>query len=59
MNKTSQVVVVFSAVFFGLAAIPNQGPELRSVMREKLGHAQKILEGRFRCHSDAVGRTNG
>ena len=43
MNKTSQVVVVFSAVLFGLAAIPNQGPELRSVMREKLGHAQKIL----------------
>lgn len=29
----------------GLAARPAQGPELNGVMREKLGHAQKILEG--------------
>lgn len=44
MNKTWQTVVVFSAVFFGLAAMSNQGPELNNVMREKLVHAQKILE---------------
>jgi len=44
MNKTWQTVVVFSAVFFGLAAIPNQRPELNNVMREKLVYAQKILE---------------
>jgi hypothetical protein len=43
MNKKWHVVVAFS-VFFGLAASPSQGPELNSVMREKLEHAQKILE---------------
>jgi hypothetical protein len=42
-NKASQAVVVFSAVFFGLAML-NQGPQLSNVMREKLAHAQKILE---------------
>jgi hypothetical protein len=44
MNKMSQTVVVFAAVFFGLAAMPSQGPELAKVMREKLVHTQKILE---------------
>ena len=44
MNKTWQTVVLFSAVFSGLAASPNQGPGLNRVMREKLVHAQKILE---------------
>lgn len=44
MNKTWQTVVLFSAVFSGLAASPNQGPALNRVMREKLAHAQKILE---------------
>lgn len=44
MNKMWQIAVVFSAVLFGLAAKPSQGPELNSVMREKLVHAQKILE---------------
>ncbi len=44
MNKTSQTVVVFSAVLLGLAATPSQGPGLQQVMREKLVHAQKILE---------------
>jgi len=33
-----------AGVVFGLTASPNQGPELNTVMREKLGHAQKILE---------------
>ena len=42
-NKASQAVVVFSAVFFGLAML-NQGPQLSNVMREKLVCAQKILE---------------
>ena len=28
----------------GLAAGPRQGPELRTVMQDKLVHAQKILE---------------
>lgn len=36
-------MAVFLAAF-GFAAAPNQGPELESVMREKLEHAQKILE---------------
>lgn len=44
MNKMSQTVVVFAAVFFGLAAMPSQGPEVSKVMREKLVHAQRILE---------------
>ncbi len=44
MNKTWQTIVVFAAVFFGLAAMPNQGPPLKSVMREKLVLSQKILE---------------
>ena len=43
MNKKWHIVVALSA-FLGLAASPGQGPELKSIMREKLGHAQKILE---------------
>ena len=43
MHKMLQTVVVFSAVFFG-AAMLNQGPQLSNVMREKLVHAQKVLE---------------
>jgi hypothetical protein len=31
-------------VMLGVTASPGQGPELNTVMREKLGHAQKILE---------------
>jgi len=44
MNKKWQAASVFSAVLFGLAAMPNQGPALSSVMRQKLAHSQKILE---------------
>jgi hypothetical protein len=36
--------LAMAGVMFGLTAGPNQGPELNTVMREKLGHAQKILE---------------
>ena len=43
MNKQWRVVVAVSA-FLGLAASPSQGPELDRIMREKLDHAQKILE---------------
>jgi cytochrome c556 len=43
MNKRWRLVVALSA-FVGLAASPGQGPELNSVMREKLKQAQKILE---------------
>ena len=43
MSKTWQAVVVFSAVL-GVAAAPAQGPQVGRVMREKLEHAQKILE---------------
>jgi len=43
MNRNWYVVVALSA-FLGLAASSSQGPELNSVMREKLDHAQKILE---------------
>ena len=32
------------AALFNVAAIPSQGPDLARVMREKLEHAQKILE---------------
>ncbi len=43
MEKLRMVVVV-PAVALGLAATPAQGPAVASVMREKLGHAQKLLE---------------
>jgi hypothetical protein len=44
MKRQWHIVVASSAVIFGLAAAPNQGPQLSRVMREKLVHAQKILE---------------
>jgi hypothetical protein len=37
------LLVVCGAVV-SVAAGPSQGPEIKSVMREKLGHAQKLLE---------------
>jgi hypothetical protein len=43
MHKIWRTLVVLGAVM-GLGGSPNQGPELNSVMREKLVHAQKILE---------------
>ena len=42
--NTKWYVVVALSTFFGLAASPSQGPGLNRVMREKLAHAQKILE---------------
>ena len=44
MNRKWCAVVIFSAVLACAAASPSQGPRLTSVMREKLEHAQKILE---------------
>jgi hypothetical protein len=35
---------IIVAAFCGFAAGPNQGPQMNRVMREKLGHTQKILE---------------
>jgi hypothetical protein len=43
MTQKRFVLLVFCAVV-GLAARPSQGPPLNNVMREKLGHTQKILE---------------
>lgn len=42
MWKRSAVLAV--AVVLSVAAAPKQGHEVNSVMREKLAHAQKILE---------------
>jgi len=36
--------LVIGAAGFSMAAEPGQGPALTNVMREKLDHAQKILE---------------
>ena len=44
MNRTLRTVALGATVFFGLAAAPSQGPAVRNVMREKLVHAQMILE---------------
>ena len=44
MRKRWHVAVVALSALLGLAASPSQGPELNSIMREKLQHAQKILE---------------
>jgi hypothetical protein len=44
MKRPWLVVIVLSTLASGLAAAPNQGPPLTRVMREKLVHAQKILE---------------
>jgi hypothetical protein len=35
---------LLSGAVLSLAAAPGQGPGLNSIMREKLGHTQKILE---------------
>ena len=43
MNREWHIVIALSA-FLGLAASSSQGPEVNQVMREKLTHAQKILE---------------
>jgi hypothetical protein len=43
MKKRWQALVFLSAIV-GLGAGPRQGPELDTVMREKLVHSQKILE---------------
>ena len=44
MNRKWCAVVVFSAVCGLAAASDSQGPRLTSVMREKLQHAERILE---------------
>lgn len=36
--------VAMCGALASIAATPSQGPEFHNVMREKLGHAQKILE---------------
>lgn len=36
--------IAIGGALLGLAAGPRQGPELNSIMREKLDHTQKILE---------------
>jgi hypothetical protein len=43
MHNTWRAVLMLGALF-GLAASPAQGPEIQGLMREKLVHAQKILE---------------
>jgi hypothetical protein len=42
--NTKWLTVLAVSVVVGLAASPGQGPEVNNIMREKLGHAQKILE---------------
>ena len=42
--NTHWYVVVALTVWLGLGARPSQGPELSSVMREKLVRTEKILE---------------
>ena len=44
MNRKWHAAVVVSALL-GLAVGPGQAPELHGVMREKLVHAQRLLEG--------------
>src|SRR5665213_3351949 len=43
MQSMWRSMALFGALA-GLSAGPSQGPELNRVMREKLGHTQKILE---------------
>src|ERR1035437_4106434 len=43
MNRKWHIRIPLRSLL-GLAAIPSQGPEVNQVMREKLTHAQKILE---------------
>ena len=38
------LVLVLSSLAVGVVAASNQGPQLSRVMRDKLAHAQKILE---------------
>ena len=42
--KNRWSALVFLSALISLGAGPSQGTELKNVMREKLGHAQKILE---------------
>ena len=44
MTKRWFVLVLFSAVIGVVARPGGQGPAVNNIMREKLGHAQKILE---------------
>jgi hypothetical protein len=44
MNRPWPIVIALSLLVVGVAAAPNQGPPLARVMRDKLVHAQKILE---------------
>jgi hypothetical protein len=44
MKRPWQILIAVSSLLFGLAAAPAQGPPLSRVMRDKLIHAQKILE---------------
>ena len=45
MTKIWAAVLVLAGALVGVAAArPNQGPEIKHVMREKLEHSQKILE---------------
>ena len=43
-SKTWWIAVLLLTMSFAVTAAPRQGPQINSVMREKLGHAQKILE---------------
>ena len=42
--KAMGLVPLIVTVACGLAASPAQGPQMNRIMREKLGHTQKILE---------------
>src|SRR5262245_15956211 len=42
--KAMRLVPLIVTVACGLAASPAQGPQMNRIMREKLGHTQKILE---------------
>jgi len=44
MTKRWFVLVLFLAAIGVAARLGGQGPALNNIMREKLGHAQKILE---------------
>ena len=63
MIEKLRMVAVVPAVVFGLSATPTQGPTVASVMREKLGHAQELLEAvvtsdwaSLEAHSQALER---
>jgi len=44
IDRNRWFVLIGVTVFLGVAAAPRQGPELNNVMRDKLVHAQQILE---------------